>query len=368
MALSSSAEAAMPLLLALLCWLLVVTPARAGEPIYAFEADGTRGVPTEFQRWHPEYEADGNYGESWFYVARTADGGALFFMMAVTNLGLRTFDGSVDVQYYAPDGRKWNLHHEYHREQIQGAADRMDMTIGKAHTWGGGGTYRVTLAEADVSLDLTLVNELPSYKFGNGKLFFGADRAQQYTIGMNAPRARTSGSVSFGGTRFDLAGYGYTDHGWATIKMPSFIKLWYAVRMFDERYTLVLHRQLLQPRYGGDNKFGLLGVDGKIVAPSRNFRLDATQTRPEAGLSLPTELTVSMNSGGYQVTGTIRELRYQESIDVLGRISLPVRMAIKAFYTNPYFLRYMGQCELDVTHEGVTEHVSHECLVEIDYY
>ncbi len=353
----------------LLLALLFALPAFAAEPISLFEPDGTSGVSPDFQRWHPEYEDNGDYGESWFNVARMEDGSALFVMLSVTNLGLSTFSASVDLQYYAMDGRRWNLHHEYDRDDIVAAPDRMDIAIGPARTWGGGGAYHVTIQESDVQLELHLASELPSYKFGGGKVFFYEDRSAEYTLGISVPRARSSGTVTLDGEAFDLAGHGYHDHGWATIKMPSFIKLWYAVRMFDEEYTLVLHRQFLQPRFDApENKFGLLGKGDRIVGSTRSFRLDATQHRREVGFDLPTELQVLIDTNGYHVEGTVRELRYQESVDVLGRISFPVRVAIKAFYTNPYFLRYMGQCELDVTKDGVTDHVSHECLVEIDYY
>ena len=356
------------LLLALLACLFVSLPAFAAEPISKFEPDGTKGVSADFQRWHSEFEDVGDYGESWFFVSRCEDGSTLFTMLSITNLGLSTFAASVDLQFYAMDGRKWNLHHEYDRDDITAATDRMDITVGPAHVWGGGDAYHVTINESDVQLDFHLNNELPSYKFGSGKVLFYEDQSAEYTLGISAPRARASGTITLGGERFDLTGHGYHDHGWSTIKMPSFIREWYAIRMFDEKYTLVLHRQFLQPKFGGENNFGLLGVDGQIVGTTRNFWLNPTARRQEAGHSLPTELAVLINTSGYKVEGTITELRYQESIDVLGRISFPVRMAIKAFYTNPYFLRYMGQCEFDVTKDGITEHVSHECLVEIDYY
>ncbi len=356
-------------LLALLASFLLALPVQASEPISLFESDGTHGVTGDFQRWHPEFEDNGNYGESWFYVSRCDDGSTLFVMLSVTNLGLSTFDVSLDLQFYAIDGRSWNLHHEYDRDDISSASDRMDVTVGPAHTWGGGDAYHFTIDESDVVLDFHLANELPSYKFGGGKVYFYEDRSAEYTLGISAPRARASGSVTLEGERFDLAGHGYHDHGWATIKMPSFIREWYALRMFDEDYTLVLHRQFLQPKFAADeNKFGILGKDGEILGTTRNFWLNATARRKEAGFSLPTQLQVLVNTNGYKVEGTVTELRYQESIDVLARVSFPVRMAIKAFYTNPYFLRYMAQCELDVTKDGVTEHVSHECLVEIDYY
>ena len=187
------------LLLALLACLFVSLPAFAAEPISKFEPDGTKGVSADFQRWHSEFEDVGDYGESWFFVSRCEDGSTLFTMLSITNLGLSTFAASVDLQFYAMDGRKWNLHHEYDRDDITAATDRMDITVGPAHVWGGGDAYHVTINESDVQLDFHLNNELPSYKFGSGKVLFYEDQSAEYTLGISAPRARASGTITLGG-------------------------------------------------------------------------------------------------------------------------------------------------------------------------
>lgn len=355
-----------------LLWLLVfLVPlaALAARPYVAFERTG-EALTADFQAWHPEFEENGNYGESWFFIVQADDGGLLYALVSVTNLGLRTFDGSVDVQYHAPDGRSWNVHQEVTRSQIQGSGDRMDLTVGGARVWGGGRAYHLSVDHPEAKVRLDLQNVLPPYMFGNGRIVFHEARDAEYTLGINAPRARASGSVTAGGQTFSLAGHAYHDHGWATIKLPDFISKWYSLRLFDPKYTLVLHRQFLTEDYGGgDIRFGLLGVDDRVVAGSRNFTFTARNTRKHStGFAVPTVLDVAMNAGGWQVKGTLTETRFVEAIDVLGRISLPVRLAIKAFYTNPYLLRYLVRYDLDVTHDGQTEHISGEAVMEADYY
>ncbi len=357
-------------ILALLTGLLLSLPALAAEPFSAFEATDEKGVPASFQAWHPEYEDNGDYGESWFFYGQGDDGGALFALVSVTNLGLYTFDGSVDLQYYAADGRKWTIHKEYRRGEVNGATDRMDMHVGGAHVWGGGGAYHLTVDESDVTLRLDLANQLPATRFGDGKIHFHEDRSQLYTLGLNTPRAQATGSITVDGNRFDLAGVGYHDHGWATIKLPSFIDKWFTLRVFDQKYTIVLHRQVFSEKYGGaENKFGLIGEAGSIKAATKGFSYTVKSSRKHSsGYGIPTVMQVSINAGGYQISGTVTEARYLDAVDVLAQVSLPIRLAIKAFYTNPILIRSLGQYELDVTHNGVTEHISGVGLVEANYY
>jgi len=350
--------------------LFLAVSARASEPVHTWGETSERGVPPSFQAWHANFEHVGDYGESWLFIVQNPDGGAVFVLLAVTNLGLRTFDGTVDVQLYTADGRGFSAHHEYRRDAIEGSTEKMDITIGGAHAWGGGDAYHLVIDEPDVKLRLDLANELPSFRFGDGKVTFYADRSAEWTQAINVPRGKATGSVTIGGLTVAIDGVGFNDHGWATIKLPTFLTQWTSLRVFDPRYTLVLHSQRFTEKFGGgDNKFGLLGAGDRLVGSTTSFVLDPSRPRPVEGGQMPTRLDVAVETGGYQVVGTITELRFQQSIDVLGSISLPVRVAIKAFYSAPYLMRYAARYDLDVTDDkGVTEHITGECLVEVDVY
>lgn len=344
--------------------------AYAASPYFAFEQGGPRGVSAAFQAWHPEFEDNGDYGESWFFYVQTDDGGALFAMLSITNLGLRTFGTTCDINYYAADGKVYDFHKETDRTAITASTAKMDTKIGNARVWGGGGEYHFTVDEPEIKMNFTLQNLLPSYKFGNGAVKFYEDKSAEWTLGINAPAAKSSGSITIGGKTFDLKGHGYHDHGWATIKLPSFVRKWFTFRALDEKLSLVLHHQYLTDNFAKENiRFGLFGKDGNIEASSRNFLYTPKKWRTESGFKIPTELEITMNAGGYKINGTVTEKRFLAAVDVLGQISWPIRMAIKAFYTNPYLIRYLGQYEIDVTDkDGNVEHFSGTSLLEANYY
>lgn len=354
-------------------WIAAAIPAsvEGAEPFHAFERGGEPGVSPRFQAWHPEFEDSGSYGESWFFMLRTDDGGVLFTMLSITNLGLRTFDGTYEIDYYAPDGGHINVHREFTREEVKASTEKMDVTIAGARAWRSDRAYHVAIHDADAELNLELVNGLPPYKFGNGSIEFYQDRREAWTIGMHVPCGRSSGYLEAGGKRYRLDGYGYHDHAWSNIKVPSFVSRWYTLRVLDQDLAIVLHQQVLTDTFGNAVvKFGLVGVDGRIVARSRNFKLEPVAWRKVAsGFKIPTEYRVTIRANGYQVEGTVREARFLDAIDVLGQVSWPIRMAIKAFYTNPYFHRYTGRYDLVVTLKGgKTRHVTGEALLEANYF
>lgn len=343
----------------------------SAEPFFPFEPGGEPGVTPRFQAWHTEFEDNGSYGESWFYMLRTDEGGVLFALFSITNLGLRTFDGTYEVDYYAPDGQHYNVHKEYTREQVKASTEKMEVSIGTARTWGGGNDYHVRVDDPAVKLAFDIVNILPPYKFGDGALKFREDKSEAWWIAMNTPCGRTSGNLTIGGKSFKLEGFGYHDHAWSNIKVPTFVSQWYTLRVLEADFAVVLHDQALSKTFGSaHNRFGVLGVDGKLVAGTRNFQLEPKAKRKVAsGFNIPSEYALLINANGYKVTGTIKEDRFLAAIDVLGQVSWPIRMAIKAFYTNPYFHRYTGKCELDVTDKaGNQRHISGTAVLEANFF
>ena len=65
----------------------------------------------------------------------------------------------------------------------------------------------------------------------------------------------------------------------------------------------------------------------------------------------------------------MHESRLLDTIDILARISWPVRVAIRALYSSPYQMRLLGHYELDVTSpSGVKEHIAGEGPIEVHYY
>ncbi len=356
--------------LVFLALLLAGLAALAAEPPPTWGPGDDPRVPPAFAAWHPGFEDDGDYGESWFTLVRNADGTLIFVLLSVTNLGLHTFDGSVDVQVYPPAGPARSFHAEVGRDAVEGATDHLDMRIDGARTWGREGITHLRIQRPDLDLSLDLANSLPSWRHGDGRMVFRGALEGEWTHGELAPRARAAGHLHAGDLDLVIDGVGYTDHGWATVKLPAFLRRWTAIRVLDPDLTLVLHQHDLTERFGGgSNRFALLGTAEAITGATRAFTLRPTATREVAGQAMPTAFALSLEAGGTRLEGTIEEVRFLDAIDVLGRVSLPVRLAIKALYTDPWMLRWVGRYRFRLTGaDGASHTVAGTAIVEVDTY
>ena len=353
--------------------LMVPLAARGEDPFFPFPPGPNSTIDAGAQGWHTEFEENGDYGENWFLVVRTDGDAFLVVLLSVTNLGLRTFDAALDVHYYRPREAPLTLHREFRRKDIRSLApEDLDLQVGTCRLRGNGRATRLTIDEPGFSLKLIAVNTLAPYQFGSGRVLFFADRSAQWNLGMMAPRADVDGTLEAEGRSHAIRGVGYFDHSWSTVKVPTILQRWTAVRIYDPKYTVILQQQELTERFGGEViRFGLVGTEKEVIGPTRDFRFEFVETRKEevSGRDFPTEIGVRIRTGGYTLGGTIKEQSYLESIDVLSQVSWPVRTAIKALYTNPYMLRAVGRYELDVVdREGGIESISGLALYETDYY
>lgn len=341
------------------------------NPFYAFEDKEGSVLEAASRGWHQEYEDNEDYGEIWFFMAQTKEGGVLFASLSITNLGLRTYDGTCSVQFYSPDGETYRLHKEYRRKDISGDGERLDVTIGPNRVWNSGDIYHLDINEKDFRLSMTFESKLPAFEFGNGRVFFYEDRSAVLGIGFHAPKADVRGTLAVEGRSFNLEGYGYHDHSWTTIKIPTFAKEWYTLRLYDQGISIVLHQIYLTDEFGGGLlRFGMIGNNGRLLA-TRDFHYEPLKWREEekSAFNMPIEFEVFVNAGVYTLSGRVREEKFLDSIDVLKSVSWPVRAAIKAFYTDPFLLRYLANCEIEVRLDnGEKKSISALGVVEANVY
>ena len=324
--------------------------AHAAKPVFPFGTHVIETVPAAFQAWHPAFEKNNDYAEVWFMMVHADDGAVLFASLMITNLGLKTFDGIIDVQFYAADGSKYYLHKELRRDEVKASTTKMDVTIEEARVWSDEAGYHLRLRYKEMSIDLDIVNKMPSVLFGNGKVSFFQDKSAEWALGINVPYGKASGKLDAGGRLYSLRGNAYHDHGYATIKTPDFVREWRTLRIYKGDIGLALHHQFLTKRFGnGDHRFGVFSVDGKTNMPLYDIELRPTAVRKhKTGYKIPTAYTFSAKAKGYTITGQLEEARFLDDVDVLGQVSWAARMLIKAFYAAPYMFRSVFDYELDI--------------------
>lgn len=345
--------------------------ARAAEPIRVYEGPAAPGIPIEFMRFH-NLEKAKNYGESWYFFVQNDDGAIFFASLAVTNLGLHTFDSTLNATFVPPGGKPVKIHKEFGRKELKASATDYDVQIGRDRAWGAPPEYHLTIDEKEMKADVTLSAGLPAFRRGDGLVRVGKGGARgEYGYGINAPCARASGTVTVGGTAYTLAGAGYHDHSWQTLKMTDIARKTVSLRLWHGGLTLDFQDHYLKDGYGGGKvQVGLVGRDGKIIAELGAYALTLSDMKKVKGspYEYPGRMELDFNAGGVRAAGTLTVDEPFQSLDMLADLSWPVRMAVRAFYGRPWVYRMRAHYELTVTIDGKSEKIQGEAIPSMVYY
>jgi hypothetical protein len=217
----------------------VVLPAGASLPYTAFQGKPDQDMSAAFMSFHP-LEHESSYTEDWNFYVQSEDGTLFSASLAVTNLGLHTFDCMVNATL-APRGRPpIVLHKEYRRNALQASTANYDVRIANNHAWGASPLYHLELREDNLKADLEFRAELPPYRRGDGTIWLDPQGKKMFATGMLTPLAHVRGTITADGQTYTIKGPGFHEHTWQTIKMTDLARQSSVLRLYDGDLTLIL--------------------------------------------------------------------------------------------------------------------------------
>jgi len=327
------------------------------------------GLPASEFGLHPCN--DSSYGESWFFAAYDEQGNSAWALVSISNYHpFKKFAGSVDLAFYEAGGKTHSAHGEYERDRSRAEQNKLDVAIGRNRIYGKYPTYFYKLREGNVEFDLKFEAKLPCGMTGGSKLYFD-ERKRFWADAVLAPYADVSGTITIGGKPRRFKGRGYADHGYATIKVPSFSKRWHIMRAFDGQNTInylnIETKSKYQPQRVGHI---LYGRDGRIYCNSPDFTLTPTRTatEPQSGFEYPVEYELRYKGPHVEIEGKVKVTRVLEALDIFRILSAPVRAVAKTFYSNAWQLRYAGEVDLEITQGKQTFRFRAPCVGEEHFY
>jgi hypothetical protein len=319
--------------------------------------------------YHPE--ENHSWGESWYLLATDAKMNQIWVLLSVSNYGPVKFAGTVDLFWYGADGTKARGHVECKKDQIQADLNRVSVSIAGSTMTGKFPTYRLKAKAQDVALDLTYTSDVPDLQLGQGRLGFGEGKGQYWTVGVMTPRATVSGTVTIGEKTFPFRGKGYYDHGRSNLKIPSFSKAWTVLRVIQDDLAIGAMRIDMKPGYAPASAPVIwVALGNKIVVNSGNVSIKAAGGAVEkrSGITYPTKFAIDYADGATKLSGTVDLTRITEPLNVLDLLSPFVRALVKAFYTDPWQFRAVGQANLTLEHGGAKRAVRAPAVIELHFY
>ncbi len=153
-------------------------------------------------------------------------------------------------------------------EQFSARKDRCDVRIQESYFRGDLHTYQIRVVHPDLSVDVELVGQVPSWRPETGHSYFGARDEHLFAWLPSVPQGRVTATITEpNATPRTRTGIGYHDHNWGDVAMSKLLNHWYWGRAQAGPYSVIAAYLYAETEYGRTElpQF-LLAKDGAIVA------------------------------------------------------------------------------------------------------
>src|ERR1700689_1378806 len=163
--------------------------------------------------WEDGARTDGGRGrfEWWYFDAHLDDGAALVVMFMDKDFTgpQKPLAPIVRINLDLPDGRSLQKEQRFGPGSYAAATGHADVRIAGNRFEGDLHRYHITAAIDEVSVDVTLTGQVPSWRPGTGYVYFGADRAHEFAWLPSVPQGTAEVRYRIGGQAHQSAGIGY---------------------------------------------------------------------------------------------------------------------------------------------------------------
>jgi hypothetical protein len=119
----------------------------------------------------------------------------------------------------------------------------------------------------DLSIDVELVGQVPSWRPETGYMLFGADESHEFAWLPSVPQGAVTATYRIGAETHTSTGVGYHDHNWGNVAMMSIIHDWYWGRGQAGPYSVIASYITAVEKYNYTAiPIFMLAKDGAIVA------------------------------------------------------------------------------------------------------
>src|SRR6202163_1316747 len=174
--------------------------------------------PTSIEPWEDGARTDDSAGtyEWGYFDAHLADGATLVvtFMNKDIAEPQKPLSPLLRLDLDLPDGRRFEKIVHYPPREWSAAKDHADVRLGANRFSGDLHRYRIEAKADEISVDVTLIGEVPPWRPPTGYMLFGADRSREFAWFPSVPQGAVTATYSIGDEEHQTTGVGYHDHNW----------------------------------------------------------------------------------------------------------------------------------------------------------
>src|SRR5262245_50513899 len=169
--------------------------------------------------------ARGSY-EWWYFDAHLDDGAKLVVVFYTKGTGDPSdpLTPKVSINLDLADGRSIERTLNAQPHEFSASRDTCDVRIAASRFSGNLRSYRIQATIEDVSVDVTLTGQVPSWRPKTGHWYFGEPDAQSlFAWFLAVPQGHVQARYVVDGVGHDATGTGYHDHNWGDVPMRALI-------------------------------------------------------------------------------------------------------------------------------------------------
>lgn len=310
--------------------------------------------PTSIAPWEDGARTDDSAGtyEWWYFDAHLADGAKLVvtFMNKDIAEPQKPLSPLLRLDLDLPDGRHFEKVVHYQAGEWSTAKDHADVRLGENRFTGDLHSYRIQAAAEEISVDVTLIGEVPPWRPSTGYMLFGADRSLEFAWLPSVPKGAVTVTYSIGGEQHETTGVGYHDHNWGNVGLMKVVHDWYWARGQAGPYSVIASYITSTHKYGFEPiPIFMLARDNVLVGddPAKvTFETEGVYTDQATGkpVAATTRYTYQEGADRY-VVSFIRthDLSVSRMVDTIKGVK---RIAAKLARFDGAYLRFVGDIEI----------------------
>ena len=306
--------------------------------------------------------------EWWYFDAHLDDGSTvvIVFMTKPITEYKGPIKPAVMITINKSDGEKLFKSKKFSKEVFKSLKENCDISIGKNWVKGDLKKYELHTEIEDITADLTFTGIVPPWRPRDGKIFFG-DHLHYFAWLVAIPRGKVKGTIFYDGINHKVAGFGYHDHNWGNLSLPSIQNHWYWGRTTLDDFTVLFVEQTASKKYGSKKLPVFLLARGNeiLIEDGEPLVLQTLDfTKHFSKHKYPNKLIFKWIKGDDKVIITLKNPKIIEATSLLGYLPM-WKQKIARIFVNPYYFRFNAQIDLEINYGNIKTVKSGYSLYEL---
>jgi hypothetical protein len=278
---------------------------------------------------------------------------------------------TVQLSVYTPSGETFKHYLFPPRRLFTASPDTCDVRIGDSYMRGEYPVYEVAMEAGGDRVDLVFESEVPGWKPGTGANIvpFPLHKTMGWLVPV--PRARVRGTITLGGSTFEVAGYGYHDHNWGETPIFHVVDNWHWGHITCSDIGITWADITMNRSLGYQRAFMfLLSRSGRLVCESSDISLSYDDWRDDAAYLHPYPGVIKVAFGGEgspargEFSMTVDEvIETQDLLEMVG-IGRFLSGIVHRTLSKPYYFRWRSRVEGSLVVEGEAVTLAGETIHE----